>query len=119
MCYCHVVPSSYICGSTVENMKTTFCLLVGLVLVVSTLALDCPVCFKFKCKDPGPCHLGQTTDVCGCCTVCYKGIGEECGGPWNVFGVCANHLSCIRLPEPEGEDPVHDFNTSGRCFALP
>ncbi|KFM81052.1 hypothetical protein X975_06451, partial [Stegodyphus mimosarum] len=78
-------------------MKTLLCLVVISVMVVYCLTLDCPGCDLSACKDPGPCRFGKTKDVCACCPVCYKGVGEECGGPWNVKGVCADHLTCVRL----------------------
>ncbi|GFR04110.1 IGFBP N-terminal domain-containing protein [Trichonephila clavata] len=100
-------------------MRAAFCFVVVIAVIVSCLALDCPDCDIEMCKDPGTCPLGKTTDICGCCTVCFKGVGEECGGPWGVFGQCANHLSCIKIPGRERNDPVSDFNNAGRCYALP
>uniref|UniRef100_A0A4Q8K956 U46-Sparatoxin-Hju1a_1 n=1 Tax=Heteropoda jugulans TaxID=1358901 RepID=A0A4Q8K956_9ARAC len=100
-------------------MKTLLLSVFGVALIVSCLALDCPECNRDICKDPGPCRFGQTTDACGCCPVCYKGVGEECGGPWNVFGLCANHLSCIRLSGEKDTDPIREFNAVGKCLALP
>ncbi|GBN95742.1 hypothetical protein AVEN_257010-1 [Araneus ventricosus] len=47
------------------------------------------------------------------------GVGEQCGGPLNIFGVCVDHLSCVHLPEGEPDDPTHASNTVGICIALP
>ncbi|CAL1272301.1 unnamed protein product [Larinioides sclopetarius] len=110
---------SVIIQGQIINMRATFCIVVCFGLVMSCLALDCPDCDIKACRNPGLCRLGKTTDVCGCCPVCYKGVGDECGGPWNVFGVCAHHLSCVRLPGPKGRDPITEFNNKGRCLALP
>ncbi|GFU93456.1 IGFBP N-terminal domain-containing protein [Trichonephila clavipes] len=108
-----------ICVTACAIMKAALCFVVVIAVIASCLALDCPDCDIEMCKDPGTCHLGRTTDICGCCTVCLKGVGEECGGPWGVFGKCANHLSCIKIPGRERNDPVSDFNNVGKCYALP
>ncbi|XP_015920478.1 venom protein 302-like [Parasteatoda tepidariorum] len=101
-------------------MKTYTYLLICSALISSCLTLDCPDCDKSLCKEVEPCRHGTTTDVCGCCPACYKGIGEECGGPWNVKGVCAGHLSCIRNPSKnEKLNPIEEFNRTGKCLALP
>ncbi|GFU41718.1 IGFBP N-terminal domain-containing protein [Nephila pilipes] len=109
----------FICVTVGVIMRTVFCLVVIIAVIAGCLALDCPDCDIEMCRDPGTCRLGKTTDICGCCPVCFKGIGEECGGPWDAYGKCANHLSCIRIPGRERNDPVGDFNAVGRCYALP
>uniref|UniRef100_A0A4Q8K5V8 U41-Liphistoxin-Lsp1a_1 n=2 Tax=Liphistius TaxID=62150 RepID=A0A4Q8K5V8_9ARAC len=93
-----------------------------IICVVGCFALDCPGCDLSRCPslDPSTCRLGSTKDACACCPVCYKTIGEECGGPWNVKGLCGGHLTCVKPPSPSGEfDPVHEFNSAGTCLALP
>ncbi|XP_054712552.1 venom protein 302-like [Uloborus diversus] len=101
-----------------DGMKSVLWIVLVISLVVSCFGLDCPACDHSKCPKLKECKLGETTDVCGCCAVCYKTVGEECGGPWNIFGVCANHLTCIRLPRGT-EDPIKEFNSPGKCLALP
>jgi len=46
-------------------------------------------------KAPEYCPSGQLTKgICGCCDVCAKAEGEECGGPWQMAGTCADYLFC-------------------------
>ena len=45
--------------------------------------------------------------MCGCCDVCAKVEGEECGGPWDLNGKCDKGLKCVHK-EPE-------FNAKGIC----
>ncbi|XP_013787620.1 venom protein 302-like [Limulus polyphemus] len=61
-------------------------------------ALTCRPCELDKCSplDPSDCSAGTTTDECRCCTVCGKGEGELCEGPWHVWrGKCAEGLICV------------------------
>ena len=75
--------------------------LVGAVLLgfLSTLPGEntaCVSCSLVRCAKP----LCKSEDLvvkdpCGCCDVCAKRqIGEECGGPNNVYGACEDHLVC-------------------------
>ena len=47
-------------------------------------------------------------DACGCCDVCGKVFGEECGGLWNMNGKCGRGLKC-----DQGEGPLRQF--PGSC----
>ena len=40
---------------------------------------------------------------------CAKVVDEECGGPWNILGLCDDGLVCIK------QNP-HDFNAHGVCL---
>ena len=50
---------------------------------------------------------GITTDMCGCCPACAKVVGEKCGGPWFITGVCDKGLECKR--------DLNNFNSIGVC----
>jgi len=59
---------------------------------------------------PEYCSTGQTVkDECGCCEVCAKGEGEECGGLWGTDGTCADDLECVM------ENPEDPFDLRGTC----
>lgn len=61
-------------------------------------SLICPDCHRLFCTVRKPsklkCKGGKTTDICGCCPVCAKQIGEDCGGEWNYLGKCDVGLYC-------------------------
>merc|ERR1711875_146317 len=81
----------------------------------SISSLSCPIpCHLRECpNEPAAhhCQSGQLAkDLCGCCDVCAKAEGEECGGPFGSSGTCANYLDC----EKRLED---DFNEVGVCRA--
>ncbi|CAL1272416.1 unnamed protein product [Larinioides sclopetarius] len=96
-------------------MKKTLCLTITFGLILSSFAFNCPNCDLQGCRNPGSCPRGKTSDLCKCC----PGIGEQCGGPLNTFGVCMAHLSCVPLPEGQPNDPTHSSNVVGICLALP
>uniref|UniRef100_A0A482ZH43 U29-Theraphotoxin-Sfo1a_1 n=1 Tax=Selenotholus foelschei TaxID=1905327 RepID=A0A482ZH43_9ARAC len=82
-------------------------------------AFTCRVCDPKNCPEfnPKDCKVGITKDVCNCCPVCYKNVGETCGGPWNMFGVCARHLTCTKPFSPSVTiDPFNDFDAEGKCY---
>lgn len=90
-------------------------LLLSLVIVVlfsrSADGLSCLVCSMQTCPSlPGPCNSGVGKDPCGCCDVCSKGPGEECGGPFDILGLCGTNLNCDKSRSPEVE-----FNARGVC----
>ena len=64
-------------------------------LAISTCsARDC-FCNQLVCdSDISNCSAGVTTDPCGCCHVCARGLGETCGGEGEVAGVCGAGLTC-------------------------
>lgn len=39
--------------------------------------------------------VGQVLDICHCCKVCAKDVGEKCGGIYGIYGKCAEHLTCL------------------------
>ncbi|XP_067132100.1 venom protein 302-like [Centruroides vittatus] len=101
-------------------MKVSTLFLVAISCIAVSYALDCPDCDKSKCSPHGVCSVGIVTDVCGCCDVCAKNVGEECGGPWNVFGLCGSKLVCLKKPPPpDVKDHVTwYFNQKGRCVTF-
>lgn len=58
----------------------------------------CPTCDRLFCTvrkvSKLKCKGGVTTDICGCCPVCAKQVGEPCGGEWNYLGKCDEGLYC-------------------------
>ncbi|KAF8795324.1 single insulin-like growth factor-binding domain protein-1 [Argiope bruennichi] len=99
-------------------MRETLCLLIILGLIASCFTLNCLNCDLQTCRDPGPCPRGKSSDLCNCCPVCLRGVGEQCGGPMSIFGKCLDHLSCVQL-SGELDDPTHASNAIGICLALP
>ncbi|XP_077542389.1 crimpy [Haemaphysalis longicornis] len=67
--------------------------LVGLVALAESMP-SCPKCVEVECPLEEECAYGVTSDMCGCCNVCARGPGEECGGYWNIGGTCAEGLTC-------------------------
>merc|ERR1719228_1055598 len=62
---------------------------------------------------PPPMDCQLVKDVCGCCDVCAKTEGEECGGPWNITGICADGLTCAN---PDHDPSISSMmNTPGVC----
>ncbi|RXG52991.1 hypothetical protein Avbf_17199 [Armadillidium vulgare] len=44
------------------------------------------------------CPFGDDPLACTCCPTCLKGLGETCGGPSSVEGVCEEGLVCEISP---------------------
>ncbi|XP_076038475.1 venom protein 302-like [Oratosquilla oratoria] len=85
-------------------------LLLGvLAFVQRSQGLRCIKCSDTVCDhlNPATCLWGPKKDVCGCCLVCAKGLGEVCGGPWFSSGRCGRGLRCLR--------DETDFNSEGVC----
>ena len=70
-------------------------LLAGLSL---SAGLTCAPCEKASCSPPD-CPGRIVRDVCGCCEVCARGLGERCGGHFNSLGLCDDGLVCETSPE--------------------
>ncbi|XP_067120365.1 venom protein 302-like isoform X2 [Centruroides vittatus] len=91
----------------------TFCFLsVG-------MSLKCRSCSEVDCVDkteedcPG---VGVTKYGCACCYICAKKIGDVCGGPFDIFGICGRDLECVKNPSPEGNNSaIHSANSKGIC----
>ncbi|KAF2363937.1 Growth factor receptor cysteine-rich domain [Trinorchestia longiramus] len=81
-------------------------------------ALRCLPCVKEDCPPAPKCVWGTGLDVCGCCAECYKGPGEKCGGPWNIFGKCGQKMTCNKIIPADG-DQYAEFNADGTCVADP
>ncbi|XP_023241814.1 venom protein 302-like [Centruroides sculpturatus] len=82
------------------------------------LSLLCVPCSEIDCVDKTEedCpSVGVTMYVCGCCKVCAEGIGQECGGLYNLSGICGRNLECVKPPLPKefGED-MENFSI-GTC----
>lgn len=80
--------------------------------------MSCLPCDQINCvnKTEEECSVGTVFDVCGCCRVCAKNLGEVCGGPWKVFGTCGKGLECVLPPSPPGVDRfAYEFNAEGVC----
>ncbi|XP_066962771.1 single insulin-like growth factor-binding domain protein-2 isoform X3 [Macrobrachium rosenbergii] len=81
-------------------MASYFKLLLCISLAVVTVSGRFPICSDcrlVRCEgDPGTliCPFGVVRSECRCCYECRKGPGEECGGPMNVLGTCAEGLIC-------------------------
>nr|XP_039267350.1 serine protease inhibitor swm-1-like [Styela clava] len=86
------------------------CLLIAIGFISTCFGLSCIPCEDIVCKTP-VCTTKIVKDECRCCDVCSKSIGERCGGPWNISGLCDNGLTChkvVRLGERES-------NAGGTC----
>ncbi|XP_066962772.1 single insulin-like growth factor-binding domain protein-1 [Macrobrachium rosenbergii] len=79
-------------------MASYFKLLLCISLATVTVAeLSCNDCTLVK-FGPRPeliyCPYGVVWSPCTCRDECSKGEGEECGGPLDIFGTCAEGLIC-------------------------
>jgi len=72
------------------------------------IMVDCTSCVR----PPHPCQLVK--DACGCCDVCARTEGEECGGLWNIAGICADGLTCVNPDHGPSISPM--MNTPGVCM---
>lgn len=72
---------------------------------VTASGLRCPPCEKIHCqrKRRRNCRGGLTTDTCGCCSICAKVEGQECGGSDLYLGKCDVGLQCIPHDYPDVE----------------
>ncbi|GFX42745.1 IGFBP N-terminal domain-containing protein [Trichonephila clavipes] len=74
--------------------------------------LHCPPCEQIHCyktkKRRIHCKGGMTSGICGCCNVCAKLEGEECGGQHNYLGKCDKGFIC----EPQ-EPRIINFIRNG------
>lgn len=68
-------------------------------------SLYCPPCEQIHCykhrKERIHCKGGYSVGVCGCCRVCAKVEGEQCGGQHNYLGRCDIGLTCEPQPPKE------------------
>ena len=99
-------------------MKTIFLIaLVMSAILAITQALSCPKCDAGVIKCPEihklKCKGRLVTDVCGCCAVCAKVKGENCGGPFNITGKCDCGLKCLKSPKDIAT--MGEFNAKGTC----
>ncbi|XP_068225705.1 venom protein 302-like [Palaemon carinicauda] len=77
-------------------------------VIQSTNSLSCP-CWRvpINCTEltEADCPFGTTSDICGCCSRCKNGPGEECGGPWNAYEPCGDGHKCVKNPNATPEEP--------------
>ncbi|GBN02588.1 hypothetical protein AVEN_245847-1 [Araneus ventricosus] len=75
------------------------------------LPLHCPSCEQIHCFKNGKrrlqCKGGWTLGICGCCKVCAKVEGEECGGQHDYLGKCDEDLTC-EPQEPRLTSFIHN-----------
>ncbi|XP_053473532.1 cysteine-rich motor neuron 1 protein [Ictalurus furcatus] len=72
------------------------CQLLAILLVKDSLALTCIPCYMRKCPVDLSCPGGTVMGVCGCCQDCARVKNENCGGPFNLFGICDQGLKCVK-----------------------
>uniref|UniRef100_A0A224XBI2 Putative venom gland protein n=1 Tax=Megacormus gertschi TaxID=1843536 RepID=A0A224XBI2_9SCOR len=92
--------------------------------VVSVYSFSCP-CWNWQEEDkvkycppaPTDCPLGITTDMCGCCSECYKVEGELCGGMWGMLGKCGEGLTCEEIQQSNPGD-FYDVYMDGVCKSI-
>uniref|UniRef100_H3BA69 Si:ch73-330k17.3 n=1 Tax=Latimeria chalumnae TaxID=7897 RepID=H3BA69_LATCH len=79
--------------------------------------LHCPQCERIHCTPKKAlrlqCKGGVTTGICGCCPVCSKVEGEDCGGKWDYLGKCDEGLQCLYKEPNAAKDNNQDH--SGIC----
>jgi len=80
----------------IMNPSLGYLLVVVAAAIASVSSLSCMSCDQLVCPKPASCKGGIVKDVCGCCDVCAKLEGEECGGAWDMSGKCARGLRCVR-----------------------
>ncbi|XP_064085503.1 single insulin-like growth factor-binding domain protein-1 isoform X1 [Macrobrachium nipponense] len=82
-----------------SHFTLLLCISLAIVAVPGRLISRCQDCRLVKCGG-GPetrnCTYGTVMNPCTCCFECLKGEGEECGGQLDVFGTCAEKLTCYR-----------------------
>ena len=95
-------------------MKKTLNNLANIEGKVYLLLLNCLLTFN-KCFTKT--FLGGVgKGVCGCCDVCNKVLGEECGGTFNTAGRCDEGLYCYIRGDPNndvgtcGKSKTHNFH---------
>ena len=66
-----------------------------LVTFSPVLSLSCIPCSWVRCSTPVNCKGGLVKSICGCCSVCAKVEGEQCGGQWQTLGRCDSGLKCV------------------------
>jgi len=78
-----------------QNVLSTVGLLIF--FLAASDALSCHECDRDNCEKPWDlrCKGGLVKDVCGCCDVCGKVEGEECGGLFYLKGDCDEGLTCV------------------------
>nr|ADD38762.1 Cysteine-rich motor neuron 1 protein [Lepeophtheirus salmonis] len=83
-------------------------------------------CGAAPCETPKCCDSGSyTTDACGCCPICAKGVDDTCGGPFRTAGNCDVGLSCVKkcsCKTEDGDECIFPFTfnetTYNRCTAV-
>ena len=90
-------------------MNTVFLIAFVLSITFTTIqSLSCVACDQWTCTSDEKlnCTGGLTLGICGCCNVCAKVEGEECGGLWNFSGTCDKGLTCVLPNVPDQPDSL-------------
>ena len=91
-------------------------LLVLVVLLSAAEAFRCQRCGTYDCPtEPSEAECapwGKVLDVCNCCTVCARRLGEKCGAQFAGSPKCGRCLKCVKPPLPHG---AHPYNQWGAC----
>ncbi|XP_047471570.1 neuroparsin-A-like [Penaeus chinensis] len=86
----------------------------------SCIAVTCN-CNSVVCAPivPSDCPVGTAKDMCKCCSVCAGDLGEDCGGPWGIYGDCGAGLECHQETCPEDKEDAECFlyylTEPGKC----
>lgn len=73
----------------------TTALLLALVAGQEGQQEQCGECDRSTCEEIGSCPGGIVMDVCGCCQVCARGLGQRCDlTGTNMYGACGEYLEC-------------------------
>ena len=88
-------------------------------LLAAAAALSCPPppCQRDQCQQLtySDCPSGIGVDFCGCCPVCLRNEGENCGGIYEGSPKCGTGLECYKPPLKEDENFI---NQDGICRKL-
>jgi len=84
------------------------------ITIVAGMPEECGECDRSQCPDVGVCVGGAVPDVCGCCSVCSRGLGQRCEIDTEArvrlddepgrYGLCGDHLVCRPRSDVPGSD---------------
>ena len=97
--------------STMPRAVYIFLLVLAAWIPLTSVATSCNFpCDQSSCGQPRACPQGYAMEPCGCCTLCAKLEGEECGGFGNRFGSCGIGLYCNKTSD--------SLQSTGNCTRL-
>ncbi|VVC88512.1 unnamed protein product, partial [Leptidea sinapis] len=92
--YQHEIKSETLCDDSMTGRL--FVMMVLLAMVSAVRSINC-ICNPRECEELGPSGcpgLGiMVWDLCRCCKLCARTLGEDCGG---FKGTCEPGLRCKR-----------------------